>query len=156
MEVSFTRRVTVTRYWERLGAGFHLFRSCVNPRGVPDNLTAAVTQKKTQESSSGGANHNCVVTVAGIAGNVPTRRPAGSGGGNSSKYIYVLFSPQRHLWSTVSFSATSVQFILPPSSEFPWNNRRLIWSTGKPGKSAGERKIFICCLCHRTPACWCA
>lgn len=85
-------------------AGFHLFRSCcVNPLGVPDNLTAGVPpfrkKKKTQESSSGGANHNCVVTVAGITGNLPTRRQAGSSGGNSSKYIYVLFSPQRHLWS---------------------------------------------------------
>lgn len=91
-----------------------------------------------------------------MAGNVPTRRQAGSGGGNSSKYISVLFSPHRHLWSTESFSNSSIQFILPPSTKFPWNNHRLIWSTGKPGKSAGERKIFICFLCHHTPTCWCA
>lgn len=84
----------MTCYWEWLGAGFHLFRSCVNPLGVSDNLTAAL---KTQESSSGGANHNCVVTVAGIADKVPTRRQAGSSGGNLSKYNYVLFSLQTGL-----------------------------------------------------------
>lgn len=97
---------------------------------------------------------NCVVTVAGISGNVPTRRQAGSRVGNLSKYIYVLFSPQRHLWSTVSFSDTSIPFILPPSIKFPWNNQRLIWSTGKPGKSVKERKILICFLCHHILTCF--
>lgn len=58
-----TCRITVTCYWEWLVAGFLFFGLSVNP-GVPDNLTAAVKSKK-EESSSGGANHKCAVTVAG-------------------------------------------------------------------------------------------
>lgn len=40
---SFSCRVTVTHDWEWLGVAF---RSCVNPTGVPDNLTTAVTPLK--------------------------------------------------------------------------------------------------------------
>lgn len=53
----------ITSWWEWLVAGFLFFGLSVNP-GVPDNLTAAVKSKK-EESSSGGANHKCAVTVAG-------------------------------------------------------------------------------------------
>lgn len=84
---------------------------------------------ETQESSSWGANHNYVVTVAGITGSVPTRGQAGSGGGNSSKYIYVLFSPQRTLLvRSGPFPIPPYSLFYPPSIKLPWNNHRLIWS----------------------------
>lgn len=125
---SFTCRITVTGYWERLGV-VQLLRSCVNPLEVPDNPTAASLtsrkkknpgkfqwRRKTQLCRNRGWHH----------WRIPTRRQAGSSAGNLSKYIYVLFSPQRHLWSTVSFSETSIQFMLPPNIKFPWNNHGLI------------------------------
>lgn len=74
---------------------------------------------------------------------------ASSSGGNLSKYTYVL-SPQKPMWSRVSFSNASEQFILPPSPQFLWNNNRLITRTGKP-KEGGK---MTCFLCHNVPACF--
>lgn len=63
------------------------------------------------------------------------RGQAGTGSGNLSKYIYALFSPQRHLWSTASFSNTFIQFTSAPRIRLAWNNRWLIQSPGKPEKT---------------------
>lgn len=91
----------VTGYWERLGAGFHPFRSCVNPLGVPDNLTAALDpfeknpgKFQWRQKSQLCCNRGSASWAIYLQGRQARRA---SSAGKSSKYIYVLFSPQKAL-----------------------------------------------------------